>query len=128
MPTGKIKFFDEVKGYGFVVDDETKESIFLHSSVLPKGVTQLERGARVEYSIVDSKRGIQVLTLNVLEPIKSIVKAKRKSPNTMIPILEDLIKLLDGASETYRKNRHPDDQYLHKLATLLRAVANDMDV
>jgi CspA family cold shock protein len=46
----------------------------------------------------------------------------------MVTIIEDLIKLLDGLSNTYRRGRHPDGRSAHKVATVLRAVADDLDV
>ena len=61
MPTGHVKFFDNVKGFGFVQSDEGQEA-FLHVSNLPAGTTDIKPGTRIEYSIVDSKRGAQAVS------------------------------------------------------------------
>jgi CspA family cold shock protein len=45
----------------------------------------------------------------------------------MVAIIEDLIKLLDGISNTYRRGRHPESKSAHKVASVLRAVADDLD-
>jgi len=45
----------------------------------------------------------------------------------MVVIVEDLIKLLDGVSGTYRRGRHPDARDGKKIAQVLRAVADDME-
>jgi CspA family cold shock protein len=45
----------------------------------------------------------------------------------MILIVEDLIKLLDGISNTYRRGRHPDSRDAKKIAAVLRAVASDIE-
>jgi CspA family cold shock protein len=45
----------------------------------------------------------------------------------MTPIVEDLIKLLDGLSNTYRRGRHPDPKTASKVAAVLRAVADDVE-
>ena len=44
----------------------------------------------------------------MLEPPPTVAKTSRKNPDEMIVIVEDLIKLLDGLSASYRRGRHPD--------------------
>jgi CspA family cold shock protein len=45
----------------------------------------------------------------------------------MVVIVEDLIKLLDGVSGSYRRGRHPDARDGKKIAAVLRAVADDVE-
>ncbi len=127
MPTGKVRWYDVDKGFGFVATDEG-EDVFVHASALPAGTTSLKQGARVEFGIVDGKRGKQALTLTILEPTASVVKSARKPAEDMAPIVEDLIKLLDSTSNQLRRGRYPSDDHAQKIAALLRAVANDFDV
>jgi CspA family cold shock protein len=127
MPSGKVRWYDVEKGFGFVVTDEG-EDVFVHASALPPGVTALKQGARVDFGIVDGKRGKQALTLTILEPAASVVKSARKPAEDMAPIVEDLIKLLDSTSNQLRRGRYPTDDHAVKIAALLRAVANDFDV
>ena len=61
MPTGKVKFFDEDKGFGFIASDEGSE-VFLHISALPAGTTSIKPGTRIEFSVADGKRGAQALS------------------------------------------------------------------
>ena len=119
MPTGKVKWYDVEKGFGFLSRDDGGD-VFVHGSVLPEGVAALKPGSRVEFGVVDGKRGEQALSLRVLDPVPSVSKALRKSPDEMTPILEDLIKLLDGVSNTYRRGRHPDPKAGQKVAAVLR--------
>lgn len=126
MPTGKVKWYDVEKGFGFISRDDGGD-VFVHGSVLPEGVPGLRPGARVEFGVVDGKRGEQALSLRVLDPVPSVSKALRKSPDDMTPIIEDLIRLLDGVSNNYRRGRHPDPKAGHKVAAVLRAVADDLD-
>ena len=56
-----------------------------------------------------------------------MAKVSRKSPDEMVVIVEDLIKLLDGVSASYRRGRHPDARDGKKIATVLRAVADDLE-
>ena len=127
MPTGKVKWFNSEKGFGFVASDDGDE-VFVHASTLPPGVTDLKPGTRVEFGVADGRKGKQALSVTVLETPPSVVKAKRKPAEEMAGVLEDLIRVLDDASNQFRGGRYPDDAHSRRIATLLRAVANDIDV
>lgn len=127
MPTGKVRWYDVDKGFGFLATDDG-EDVFVHASALPEGTTSLKQGARVEFGIVDGKRGKQALSVTVLEQPASIVKAGRKPAEDVAVILEDLIKLMDSASNQLRRGRYPSDDHCRKLAAVMRAVADDFDV
>ena len=47
MPTGRGRWFDAAKGYGFITSEEGKD-VFLPAQALPTGVTTLRKGAKVE--------------------------------------------------------------------------------
>ena len=126
MPTGKVKFYDTEKGFGFLATDDG-EDVFVHASALPSGVDALTPGSRVDFGIVDGKRGKQALSVKVIEQAPSVVKAMRKPAETMAPVVEDLIKLLDDVSNSLRRGRYPDDQKARAIAKVMRAVANDLD-
>ncbi len=127
MPTGKVKWYDTEKGFGFVASDEG-EDVFVHASALPAGVPDLKPGSRVEFGIVDGRRGKQALSITVLEATPSISKAMRKPADDMAPMIEDLIKLLDGLSNNLRRGKYPEDAKAEAIAKVLRAVADGIDV
>ncbi|OWP62939.1 cold-shock protein [Hymenobacter amundsenii] len=54
MKTGKVKFFNESKGFGFIVQDENNEEIFVHQTGL---VHEIRENDRVSFDIVDGKKG-----------------------------------------------------------------------
>jgi cold shock protein len=126
VPTGKVKWYDNDKGFGFLSRDDGGD-VFVHSSALPAGVATLKPGARVEFGIVDGRRGEQALTLTMLEPLPSMTAASRKPADDLAVIVEDLIKLLDGVGNTLRRGRYPDKSAAAKTAALLRAVAADIE-
>jgi CspA family cold shock protein len=128
VPTGKVKWYDSDKGYGFLARDDGGE-VFVHSSALPAGTTTLRQGQRVEFGIAEGRRGAQALQVRLLEPPPTVAVAKqaRKKPDEMIVIVEDLIKLLDEVSTTYRRGKYPDARDAKKIAAVLRAVADDIE-
>lgn len=126
MPTGKVKWFSSEKGFGFLSRDEG-EDVFVHRDALPAGVAELKPGQRVEFGVAQGRRGEQALSVRVLDPLPSLVKAQRKPPDELAPIVEDLIKLLDGVSDSLHRGRHPDRAASRKVATVLRAVADDLE-
>ncbi|MBP7972933.1 MAG: cold shock domain-containing protein [Candidatus Nanopelagicales bacterium] len=126
MPTGRVKFYDTDKGFGFLASDEG-EDVFVHASALPAGTDALKPGSKVDFGIVDGKRGKQALSVTILEEAPSVSKAMRKPAEDMAPVVEDLIKLLDNLSNSLRRGRYPDDQKSKAVAKVMRAVANDLD-
>jgi CspA family cold shock protein len=85
----------------------------------------------VEFGIVAGRRGDQALQVRILDPLPSVSAAvaaqSRKKPDELVPIIEDLIKLLDDVGEGLRRGRHPDRAESRKVASVLRAVASDLE-
>ncbi|MGC3994360.1 MAG: cold shock domain-containing protein [Propionicimonas sp.] len=128
MPLGKVRYYDAEKGFGFLSKDEGGEDVYVRASALPAGVTTLKRGQKVEFGVVDGKKGEQALSVRLLEAPPSLSKAQRKSPEQMAIIVEDLIKMLDGVGNGYRRGRHPDPKLAEKTAAVLRAVADELEL
>ena len=127
MPTGKVKWYDADKGFGFLTRDEG-EDVYVRSSALPAGVTTLKAGTRVEFGVVQGRRGDQALRVRVLDPAPSVAKARRKKPEEMVRIVEDLIQLLDGVEQSYRRGRHPDARTAKQTAAVLRKLADELEL
>ena len=127
VPTGKVKWFDADKGFGFLATDDGQE-VFLHASALPQGVTTVKPGTRMDFGIADGKRGAQALSATVLSAPPSVTRNTRKPPEEMAVLTEDLIRLLDGMSNGLRRGRYPDRSHGHKIAAILRTVADELDV
>lgn len=127
MPTGKVKFFDEDKGFGFIASDEGSE-VFLHISALPAGTTSVKPGSRVEFSVAEGKRGAQALSVRVLDAPPSLAKMGRKPADEMAIIVEDLIRLLDHLGGGLKHGKYPESANGKKIAALLRKLADELDV
>ncbi|MFD6095235.1 cold-shock protein [Nocardiopsis flavescens] len=126
MPTGKVKWYDGGKGFGFLTRDDGGE-VFVHSTALPPGTDTLSPGQRVEFGVAEGRKGAQALQVKLVDAQHSVAKARRKSPDEMVVITEDLIKLLEGLSNGYRRGRHPERRDASRAAAVLRAVADDLE-
>ena len=126
MPTGKVRFYDEEKGFGFITTDDGQD-VFLHATALPAGMTAPKQGTRLEFGVADGKRGMQALSVRVLEAPVSLAKRSRKPADDMAVIVEDLVKLLDGIGGDLRRGRYPSGAHAKKVAAMLHRVADDLD-
>lgn len=125
MPSGKVRFYNEEKGFGFIQGDDGQE-VFLHASVLPEDA-EIRQGTRLEYGVAEGKRGPQALSVRLLETPRA-AKRDRKSADEMAVILEDLVGLLDGLGGRLKAGQYPERAQSRQVATMLRRVADDFDV
>lgn len=138
MPTGKVKWYDAEKGFGFLSQEEGPD-VYVRAEALPDGVTSLKNGTRVEFGIAQGRKGDQALQVRVLDAQPSVAKAQskaqskaqakaRKKPEEMVAIVEDLIKFLDELGEGYRRGRTPDARAAKPTAMLLRGLADELEL
>jgi len=64
MPTGKVKFFNETKGFGFIKNDETGEDIFVHISDLQ--VSSIRENDHVQYEVAQGKKGPNAVKVSLI--------------------------------------------------------------
>jgi len=126
MPTGKVRFYDEAKGFGFITTDDGQD-VFLHATALPDGLTSIKPGTRLDFGVADGRRGLQALAVRVLDAPVSLSKRNRKPADDMAVIVEDLVKLLDGIGGDLRHGRYPSAGHAQKIAAVLRKVADELD-
>lgn len=134
MPTGKVKWYDADKGFGFL-SQEDGEDVYVRSSALPAGVEGLKAGQRVEFGIASGRRGPQALSLKLIEPPPSLTKTRRDvpaehkhNPDELHGMVEDMITLLESAVQPeLRKGRYPDRKTARRVSEVVKAVARELD-
>ena len=131
MPTGKVKWFDTEKGFGFLSRDDGGD-VFVHTSALPAGTTELTPGQRVEFGVAEGKRGEQALSVRVLDTPPTLAAgsaaAARRPAEELHGIIEDVIKLLEAkVMPDLRRGRYPDKKTAKTIADVVHAVARDIE-
>ena len=59
MVKGKVKWFNDAKGYGFITPENGKDVFVHHSAIKGNGFKTLEDGQRVEFELVQGQKGLQ---------------------------------------------------------------------
>jgi CspA family cold shock protein len=126
VPTGKVKFYDKDKGFGFVSRDDGGD-VFVPSSALPEGVDELKAGTRLEFGVAAGKKGEQALSVRILDAPPTLVTARR-SADELQSMVEDMIKLLEARVQPgLRRGKHPDRETGKRIATIMRAIATELE-
>jgi CspA family cold shock protein len=127
VPTGKVKWYDSEKGFGFVTQDGG-EDVYVRSSALPPGIPGLKAGQRIEFGVADGRRGPQALSVRLLDPPPSVVEARRRPAEELHGLVEDMIKLLEAkVMPDLRRGRYPDRKATKTIAEVVRGVARELD-
>ena len=127
MPTGKVKFYDSDKGFGFLARDDGGD-VYVHASALPKNLDALKPGQRVEFGVAEGRRGEQALSVRVLDPLPSLSAATRRPAEELHGLVEDMIKMLEAKVQpALRRVRYPDRRDAHRIAEVVHAVARELD-
>ncbi|SMD26827.1 cold shock protein (beta-ribbon, CspA family) [Kibdelosporangium aridum] len=127
VPTGRVKWYDSEKGFGFVTQ-EGGEDVYVRASALPPGVTGLKAGQRIEFGVADGRRGPQALSVRLIDPMPSVAEARRRPAEELHGLVEDMIKLLEAKVQPdLRRGRYPDRKATKRIAEVVRAVARELD-
>jgi cold shock protein len=127
VPTGRVKWYDAAKGYGFVTSDEGGD-VFLPRSALPNGVTELKSGQKIEFGLIEGRKGSQALGVSLVEAPPSVATLRRRPPEELHGVIEDMIKVLEAkVLPDLRRGRYPDKRTTQKVAQVVHAVARELD-
>ena len=128
MPTGRVKWYDTDKGFGFLTRDDGGD-VFVHKAALPTDVADLKTGQRVEFGVVESRRGNQALQVKLLEAPPSVTELRRRPAEELHGLIEDMIKVLEvKVQPDLRRGRFPDKKNARVIAEAVHAVARELEI
>ena len=80
MPTGKVKWFNSKKGYGFITEDGTEKDIFLHVSALEESkLKSLKEEQQLEFDIKEENNKLQAINLKKFEFYRGVEQSGSSS-------------------------------------------------
>ena len=126
MPTGRVKWFSLEKGFGFIASDEG-EDVYLASSALPEGVATVKPGTKLEFSVIDSRKGPQAMSVHIIDAPVSLAENSRVNNDDLAAMIEDTIKILDRVGNGLRQGRHPSGSEADRLGRVLRGIASQLE-
>ncbi|WP_030440689.1 cold-shock protein [Actinoplanes subtropicus] len=128
MPTGRVKWYDATKGFGFVTSDEGGD-VFLPKGALPAGVAELKSGQRIEFGVVDSRKGSQAMGVKLIDAPPSLAELRRRPADQLHSMIEDMIKVLEQQVQPgLSRGRYPDKKTAQTIAQVVHAVAREFEI
>lgn len=64
MKTGIVKFFNKVKGFGFIIEDETGKEVFVHTNDLKEDISDTDK---VQFDVAEGKKGLNCINVSILK-------------------------------------------------------------
>jgi cold shock protein len=128
VPTGRVKWYDAAKGFGFVTSDEGGD-VFLPKGALPADIAELKTGQRVEFGVVDSRKGAQAMGVKLIDAPPTLAELRRRPAEELHSMIEDMMKVLEAQVQPgLSRGRYPDKKTAQKIAQLVHAVAREFEV
>ena len=126
MPTGRVKWFSLEKGFGFIASDEG-EDVYLAATALPEGVATVKPGTKLEFSVIDSRKGPQAMSIHIIDTPVSLSDNSRTNNDDLAAMIEDTIKILDRVGNGLRQGSHPSGPEAERLGRVLRGIASQLE-
>jgi len=80
MSSGKVKWFNNAKGYGFIVEEGKSEDLFTHySAIQMEGYKTLKAGQSVTFDIIQGPKGLHAVNIkNPVDPVSLVAKPEKQ--------------------------------------------------
>lgn len=114
MATGKVKWFNNAKGYGFILSDEGEEDLFAHfSSIQMDGYKTLKAGQSVGYDLVEGPKGNHAV--NIREADEATSEVNSEAPASEVQASE--VQASEAQASDTQTLEHTDEQDISEDST-----------
>ncbi len=97
--TGKVKWFDDKKGYGFIELDDGSGDVFVHyTAIQMDGFKSLSKGQPVEFEVIEADKGRQATSVRILEVVEETRNVDGISEDLALDVKSEV-----GIGEPYPK-------------------------
>jgi cold shock protein len=103
MPQGPVKWFSDVKGFGFIAPEDGSEDVFVHhTGIAGSGFKSLEEGEKVTYEVTQGRKGLQAVNVS-----KGSLRPDPERTTEYLKVPLDV----EGAARALAEHFDPDDLY-----------------
>lgn len=67
MPSGKVKWFNDAKGYGFIRGEDGQDLFVHHTEIQADGYRSLQEGQKVEYEVTQGQKGAKAVKVRIVD-------------------------------------------------------------
>ena len=97
------------------------------TDALPAGVPTVKPGTKLEFSVIDSRKGPQAMSVHIIDAPVSLAENSRVNNDDLAAMIEDTIKILDRVGNGLRQGRHPSGPEAERLGRVLRGIASQLE-
>ena len=96
MPAGKVKWFNNAKGYGFILADGSDEDLFVHySSILMEGYKTLKAGQPVAFETLQANKGIHAINIHPCNSEEEALRTAMEMDQVEEPVAGQSVEAVD---------------------------------
>ena len=86
MPTGRVKWFNNAKGFGFIIPEDESEDYFVHySSIVMDGYKTLKAGQTVSFEMIDGPKGTHAVNVSLLDQEQESTRNEDGNGSSSVP-------------------------------------------